>query len=618
MGEFYDAIYTRGADAETLPQQLAEAAGELSCCFLVAPEIEGWTAIYPSRGQDENVAKALHKQLKTEVLFTTVHDSDIFCYYYYRDGKLVDEFNSRPDYFGKVTTTKRQSQAGRPELLLPLLRDPSDVGKLESILRSERGDDPFHASSQLTQFGALLGLANCATSYDYLMADEEDETIARRAEFVHIPDLEPEKAARASASGTLRAEIERMRAAGLLLFEQSPSPLPPAADPTGNGFITADRDLMFRRTERPIYRIASPFEEGPKPLGIVAGPGFEISLSPSGRLLALIDNGRIEVWDRQTNTRVAVMEPEPPVHAVQFLAEEKSLVAVGRRLEVFSLPGGGRLRTIEVSAVAGHAMALHPAGSLLVVTSMRATVQVVDLDAGQVVRTFFLDSRQDLGIFEKMQLALVTAAKQKSRDKVRREVARTGDVPAEWDSALAAQAREPVTAEDPRAFVFSADGRYLVCGTGKAAWVFRWRTLLASGVETPPAVYRYRLESKSTGALMGFLMPAPVAVGVGALAYDAETNSALLGCGDGVVRSMDLTSGEVSTLLTVPGGNWIQSMALSADGSFLSTLDVSTHDLQNRMAALMGGSPMASAVRDDEPRDRLLIWDYRKVRGMRN
>jgi hypothetical protein len=614
MGEFYDAIYTRGADAATLHQQLADAARELNCCFLVAPEMQGWTAIYSSDGQDNKVAEALHKLLKTEVLYTLVHDGDIFCYYYYRDGKLVDEYNSRPDYFEKVSAAKRQSQAGKPELLLPLLREPSDLGKLKSILHSEPGGDRLDANLQLTQLGELLGVPNCATSYDYLIGDEEDEAIERRAEFVHIPDLEPEKAARASARGALRVETDRMQAEGWLLFEQSPSPFSPAADPAGSGFITADRDMSFRATERPIYRIAPPFEEGPKPLGIMAKLGHGLLLSPSGRLLAMIDREQIEVWDRQTRARVAAMEVEPPVNAVRFLAEDKGLVVGGKRLVVFSLPEGRRARTIEVSVY--RAMALHPAGSLLVVASTRVTVHVVDLDAGQIVRTFFLDGRQDLGFIEKMQLATVTAARKAHNEAL----ARTENVSPEYEAALAAQAREPLTAEDPHVFLFSADGRYLVCGTNKAAWVFRWRTLLALGVETPPAVYRYRMESKPTGMPLGFLMPT-IGGGVGSLVYDAETNCALLGCADGVVRRMDLASGEVSTLLTVPGANYIRSMALSADGSLLSTEDVAMHNLQNMVAARTGWDRLAAALKlavgfkDDDPRGRMMIWDYRKLRG---
>jgi WD40 repeat protein len=607
MGEFFDAIYTRGTDAEMLPRQLADAARELNCCFLVAPEIQGWTAIYSSRGQDGKVAKALHKLLKTEVLYTLVHDGDIFCYDYFRDGKLVDEYNSRPDYFAKVSAKKRLSLAGKPELLLPLLRDPWDVSELGSILRLESSDDPLDANSQLMQFGELLGLPNGATSYDYLMGDEEDEAIERRAEFVHIPSLEPEKAARASARGALRAETDKMRANGLLLFEQSPSPLAPVADPAGSGFIATDRDMTFRAIERPIYRIAPPFGESPTPLGIVAATShLGVVLSPSGRLLAVTQQRRIEVWDRETGTRVAAMESEPPIHGVQFLPGDKGLVAAGRRLEVFSLPDGKRVRTIETGV--GHALALHPAGSLLVVVSQRATVQVVDLDAGQVVRTFFLDSRQELGFLEKMQLAVVTAALGKARREANQKLAGT-----KYGPAFEVET-EPLTAEDPRAFLFSADGQYLVCGTGKSAWAFRWRTLLASGVETPPPLYRYRPESKASAMPMAFLMPTDFSAGVGALAYDAQTNCALLGCGDGVVRTMDLASGDVSTLLTVPGGNLIQRIALSADGSLLSTVDVSMHDMQNQMAAMMGGSPLAAAVQDDEPQDRMMIWDYGKLR----
>jgi hypothetical protein len=613
MGEFFDAIYTRGTDAQTLPRQLADAARELNCCFLVAPEMQGWTAIYSSDGQDDKVAEALHKLLKTEVLYTLVHDGDIFCYYYYRDGKLVDQYDSRPDYFGNVSAEKRQSLAGKPELLLPLLRDPSDVGELESILHSKPAGDRFDANTQLMQFGELLGLPNCATSYNYLMGDEEDEAIERRAEFVHIPELEPEKAARASARGALRAEIDRLRAEGLLLFEQSPSPLPPVADPAGSGFVTTDREMLFHPTAHPIYRIAPPSAEGPKPLGIAAAAGHHggVALSPSGRLLAVVQQRGVEVWDRETATRVAAMESEPAVPGgVRFLAEDKGLVTAGRRLEVFSLPDGKRVRTIEVGA--GPAMALHPAGSLLVVVSRRATVQVVDLDAGQVVRTFFLDSRRDLGFFQKMQAALLTAAVGKARREANEKLAGMED-----GAAFAVETEERLlTAEDPRAFLFSADGQYLICGTGRSAWVFRWRTLLVSGVETPPPLHRYRPESKMSGMPMAFLMQRmDFSAGVAALAYDAQTNCALLGCGDGVVRRMDLASGEVSTLLTVPGGNLIQWMTLSADSSLLCTVDVSMHDMQNQLLAMMGGNPLAAAVTDDGPQHRLMIWDYEKVRG---
>jgi WD40 repeat protein len=611
MGEFFDAIYTRGTDPAVLPRQLANAARELKCCFLVAPEIQGWTAIYASRGQDGNVAKTLHKILETEVLYTLVHDGDLFCYDYHRDGKLVDEYNSRPDYFAKVSARKRQSVAGKPELLLSLLRHPSDADELESILHSEADDDPFHANSQLTQFAELLGLPNYATSYDYLMADEEDEEIERRAEFVHIPGLEPEKAARASARGAMQAETGRLRSEGLLLFEQSPSPLAPVADPAGSGFLTADRDLTFRGIGRPIYRIAPPFGKGPEALGIVAETGhLGVVVSPSGRLLAVAHQQRIEVWNRESGTQVAAMEAGPPIHGVRFLAEDKGLVAVGPLLEIFSLPDGKRVRTVEAGV--GHAMALHPTGRLLVVVSRRVTVHVVDLDAGQIVRTFFLDRRQDLGFLEKMQIAVMTAAIGKARRDANRKLRRRPEGSAPFETET--ETEEPLTAEDPRAFLFSADGQYLVCGTDKSAWAFRWRTLLASGVETPPALYRYQPESKSSGMPMAFLMQTDFSAGVGALEYDAETNSALLGCADGVVRQMNLTSGEVSTLLTVPGGNAIQRLTLSADGSLLSAVDVSMHDLQRRMAAMMGGSSLAAAVRDDEPRDRMTIWDYRKIR----
>jgi hypothetical protein len=147
---------------------------------------------YPSREQDRKTAEAIQKKLKCEVLYTLVHDSDIFCYDYYRDGKLVDEFNSRPDYFEKVSARKRQSLHGKPEELRGTLRQPSDESKLRRLLMSD-GDDRPDAHALLEGFAGLLDLPNAATCYGGLMSGYQDDEIERRVEFVHIPDLAPER-----------------------------------------------------------------------------------------------------------------------------------------------------------------------------------------------------------------------------------------------------------------------------------------------------------------------------------------------------------------------------------------------------------------------------------------
>ena len=188
MGAFFDGVYVRGADRQTLMDELAGLADELNCCFLVAPEIRGWTAIYSSREQDSKVAEAIHRRLKFELLYTLLHDSDLFCYDYYRDGELVDQFNSRPNYFGKISARRRQSQLGKPRELRGLLKKPGDEFELRRLLMSDSSGDPFHAHNLLDGFARLLGLPNVATSYGQLMAEDEREKIERRAEFVHIPD----------------------------------------------------------------------------------------------------------------------------------------------------------------------------------------------------------------------------------------------------------------------------------------------------------------------------------------------------------------------------------------------------------------------------------------------
>ena len=600
MGAFFDTVYVRGTDRQTLMDALTDLAGELDCCFLLAPEIRGWTAVYSSREQDGKVAEAIHRRVKSEVLYTLVHDSDIFCYDYYRDGELVDQFNSRPNYFGKVAARKRQAQLGNPRELRGLLTKAGDEFELRRLLMSDGSSDPFHAHTLLDGFARLLGLPNAHASYLQLIGDQSDQEIERRAEFVHIPDLAPEKAKREWQRAAVDRELESLQAEGMVLYCRTPSPFAAWPERSGNAFLMLDPHRGGPMPKSPVYRIAPPsFELSSTGIAVQA---TNIGLSPSGRLLAVDVSGGFEVWDRAEKRRLFEVRVEFPAHLAGFTADEEVLVVAGHAIGLISVPDGRMFRTIDV-AVYGDAHTLHPNGSTLVGCSERWRINVVELANGKVVKTFSMNDPGGVGALQTMQVATRGKELSQARGKI--------NVPGMADSD---SMQESLTAEDPTVLLFTPDARFLICGSRKGAWVFDWEKLMASRDSHPKPVHRFRSAVKATGHPLASMIGIDLSAQMGDIAFDAERNCALLGCGDGKVRSLDLATGVESTLATVPGGNYIHTLCLSADRTMLCTVDTPTQDFQHMMDRCMGGGdPVAAAVRG-EAVPRLLLWDYEKLR----
>src|SRR5437660_4072006 len=121
MGSFYGSIHVRTDDRPAVLDAAEAIARKGRARFLVSPVLRGWVTLFPNgSGQDESLSRTLARRLSQEIVQVIVHDDDIFCYAYYRDGDLVDQYNSRPDYFGAVSRKKKEQSRGRPEKLAPL------------------------------------------------------------------------------------------------------------------------------------------------------------------------------------------------------------------------------------------------------------------------------------------------------------------------------------------------------------------------------------------------------------------------------------------------------------------------------------------------------------------
>jgi hypothetical protein len=117
MGAFYGSVHIKTDEVEAVRKALDDVAGR-KWKFLVSPVMNGWVAVYPNtNGQDERVSKALAKKLNWPILHVAVHDDDVFYYWYYVGGKLIDRYSSCPDYFDEISERKKSLVRGKPERL---------------------------------------------------------------------------------------------------------------------------------------------------------------------------------------------------------------------------------------------------------------------------------------------------------------------------------------------------------------------------------------------------------------------------------------------------------------------------------------------------------------------
>jgi tetratricopeptide (TPR) repeat protein len=184
MGAFFDSIHIRNKNADAVQKALEQIAKEAGCKFLIGPILNGWISVFPSdNGQNDEICAKIATLVSDDVFHLIVHDDDVFIYCFYRNGRLIDEYNSHPNYPDEDSEEEKQKCQGHPELFQDLLK-PESLGKLKNLIAAEKFT---FESERMAQFVKLLGLSNALASYDYLQAGDQDEDeIEGWKQFIHV------------------------------------------------------------------------------------------------------------------------------------------------------------------------------------------------------------------------------------------------------------------------------------------------------------------------------------------------------------------------------------------------------------------------------------------------
>lgn len=160
MGTFYSNCQVWSDSQEAVVAALTHLLNEPA---YVAPAVKGWVGVYPegSRTDSAKLAKRLSSRLTCGVLSLTVHDSDIFSYSLYENGKRRDDFNSSPDYFESVSSAEKARLRGKPEALLPYCLPGVSGSQVQEVLHPAQASE---AAKKSITFSA-------ASDDEYLFAE---------------------------------------------------------------------------------------------------------------------------------------------------------------------------------------------------------------------------------------------------------------------------------------------------------------------------------------------------------------------------------------------------------------------------------------------------------------
>lgn len=171
MGTFLVNVHVQTDDRAAVERELRRLS--LDRCWLTPPS-GGWTSVYEEQAstQNDEWIRELTIQLSARVhapaIAFLVHDSDLVCYWLFDRGRLLDEFNSCPDYFdagedGASGTAVAARLRGQPDVLVRYCRQHVHASDIENVLASE----PTFAEEQLAALAELLGIDVKRVMTDY-------------------------------------------------------------------------------------------------------------------------------------------------------------------------------------------------------------------------------------------------------------------------------------------------------------------------------------------------------------------------------------------------------------------------------------------------------------------
>src|SRR4051794_17337375 len=222
IGEFFESIQVMSADRELVLRELRETLRSMGFVpvdpntlppyegavqdeietearrFFVGPAEGGWVPLFPSSDLPEQLAMAqlLSERTHRPTLVLNLHNGDVFYYWLFEEGKLLDQYDSNPGYFDEPRSVEELSAVrGHPKQLASILPPGVAPEDVEAIL-TQTLDNAAEATDQhgvvlwgdeqFDEFTRLLHIPNAAHSYEDAKLEGLEGFVEHPEEFVEI------------------------------------------------------------------------------------------------------------------------------------------------------------------------------------------------------------------------------------------------------------------------------------------------------------------------------------------------------------------------------------------------------------------------------------------------
>ena len=141
---------------------------------LVTDQKNGWITLYDEASDAQDIkeirrlAKSLSAKTAAPVLALLVHDSDVLLYLLYDRGRLTDQFDSHPGYFGPVSATQRKKWSGHFARLAKLAPHKTTASAVRDALTNSQA----FAETRAGEFARLLGIEPSRALQGFRQAQE--------------------------------------------------------------------------------------------------------------------------------------------------------------------------------------------------------------------------------------------------------------------------------------------------------------------------------------------------------------------------------------------------------------------------------------------------------------
>lgn len=622
MGAFYGSIHIRTEDHDSVIEAVEKLVKKQNTRFWVGPELNGWVGIYPEMsGQNDKIPKALTRLLQLDILYVGVHDSDVFFYSVFSQGKLIDQYNSNPDYFSTASANTRRRFRGQPAKWKHLLPDEKHLNEVELLLTSER---PVFAEESLRTFARLLNLANTDSSYEYLL--EEHDHVMGWNQFSHIPKGQSDKDRQATKSSGIKLLKKQLQAGGKLLHSEVRKAKPFGYQPIWCNHKTSEILVAWASPIFPVKaslnRYQSPWKTS-VPIGLDLDVNVHcLAQSASGKYLACGfagGNWQTQVYDLAQNNLSFSVPHQRAVTWVGFTEDEQTLLALGSEdAHIVDLETGRSRCSFPVQKAN---LAAILSNDTAIIADNTGRVILINLMSGAISKSLYLSDKETFEKERQLQLSMMKQTmnsinidelytKQLSKlDTTVKQMMEIEKSSASSDQKTEEGIRQQLLESITNMFAEmkkkkeQAENGMLPIANSELIMSMEFDPqlqLLAIGTSLGVRVYSWSSVEKAEE-----YMPSPqcaVLAGnsfvsdnyVYALAFDVD-NQLLLHAGlTGVVNALDLTTGKSGQLLAFPGRPGITNLTLTKD---------------NRYMVLRTRQGMRD-YRGLPPPDELSIWNY--------